>query len=76
LKDLLAALARALVEDPDCVRVTERPSDGGTLLELEVAPEDLGKVIGKRGRTAEALRSLLGAVGRRRGTSCRMEILD
>jgi predicted RNA-binding protein YlqC (UPF0109 family) len=76
VRELLAALARSLVEEPDLVRVTELEVKDGILLELEVAAEDRGKVIGKRGRTAEALRVLLGAVGERRGMACRMEILD
>ena len=76
MKELLATLARALVEEPDRVNVIEHPEPGGTRLELEVAPEDRGKVIGKHGRTADALRLLLDAVARRRGTRCELEILD
>jgi predicted RNA-binding protein YlqC (UPF0109 family) len=76
LRDLLLTLARALVERPDSVEVTEHAEDGGTLLELRVAPEDLGRVIGKKGRTANALRLVLDAVARRRGVYCDVEILD
>ncbi|MBI3932870.1 MAG: KH domain-containing protein [Acidobacteria bacterium] len=76
MRELLATLARALVEQPDRVRVSEHPEDEGTRLELEVAPTDRGKVIGKGGRTADALRVVLDAVARRRGLRCRMEILD
>jgi hypothetical protein len=76
LKELLEALARALVEEPERVRVTEYPEEGGVFLELEVAPEDRGRVIGKRGRTADALRTLLAAAARRRGTECDMEVVD
>lgn len=76
MRELLATLAQALVEEPERVSVTEHPEPGGTLLELAVAPEDRGKVIGKRGRTADALRLLLDAVARRRGTRCELEIVD
>lgn len=76
MKALLETLARALAEEPDRVRVTEHHEDGGLYLELEVAPEDRGRVIGKRGRTADALRVLLDAAARERGTHCDMEIVD
>jgi uncharacterized protein len=76
VKELLATLARALVDAPERVRVVEHPEEDGIFLELTVAPEDRGKVIGKRGSTADAMRVLLDAVARRRGTQCDMEILD
>lgn len=76
MKDLLAELARGLVEEPGCVRVIEHAEDGGVFLELEVAPADRGRVIGKQGRTADALRTLLDAVARRRGMHCDMEVVD
>jgi predicted RNA-binding protein YlqC (UPF0109 family) len=76
VRDLLLTLARALVEQPDQVDVTEHLEDGGTLLELKVAPGDLGRVIGKKGRTADALRAVLDAVARRRGIYCDVEIVD
>jgi predicted RNA-binding protein YlqC (UPF0109 family) len=76
VRDLLLTLARALVEQPDQVDVTEHPEEGGTLLELRVAPGDLGRVIGKKGRTADALRVVLDAVARRRGSYCDVEIVD
>jgi uncharacterized protein len=76
LKALLQTLARELVDEPDLVTVTQWDEEEGVYLELEVAPEDRGLVIGKRGRTADALRTLLDAVARRRGTSCDMEIVD
>lgn len=76
MKELLTALARGLVDEPERVRVVEHPEQDGVFLELEVAPGDRGKVIGKRGRTADALRTLLDAVAKRRGTCCDMEVVD
>jgi predicted RNA-binding protein YlqC (UPF0109 family) len=76
VKALLERLARHLVEQPDRVSVKEWPEEGGVYLELRVAPEDRGLVIGKRGRTADALRTVLDAVARRRGETCDLEIVD
>jgi predicted RNA-binding protein YlqC (UPF0109 family) len=76
VKQLLETFARALVSDPSRVVVHETVDEQGTLLELAVAPEDRGRVIGRKGRTADALRDLLDAVARRRGTTCDVEILD
>lgn len=74
MKRLLEALAQELVDDPGRVLVRER-EDGSTLrLDLEVAPEDRGRVIGPRGRTAGALRTLLSAVAERSGRRCELEI--
>jgi uncharacterized protein len=76
LKRLLEDFARALVDDPSRVRVDERSEGGVVFLDLEVAEPDRGKVIGKRGRTADALRTILDAVARRRGVECDMEVVD
>jgi predicted RNA-binding protein YlqC (UPF0109 family) len=76
VKELLAELARGLVDEPGRVRVIEHAEEGGVFLELEVAPADRGRVIGKRGRTADALRTLLDAVARQRGLHCDMEVVD
>lgn len=76
LKDLLETLAGELVDEPDGVSVTEWDEGQSTLLELRVSPEDRGLVIGKGGRTADALRTLLDAVAERRGTRCDMEVVD
>jgi hypothetical protein len=73
VKALLTTFARALVDQPERVRVDEY--DGGELLELSVADADRGAVIGRRGRTADALRTLLDAAARRRGRRCELEIL-
>ncbi len=63
MKELVEFLAKSLVDAPDQVRVTEVQRQGSTLLELRVAPDDLGKVIGRQGRTARAMRSILSAAG-------------
>jgi len=76
MKELLAVLARELVEDPSRVSVTEWTEGDMIHLDLEVAASDRGRVIGRRGQTADALRAVLEAVGRRRGTPCDVEILD
>ncbi len=76
MKPLLEAFARALVTDPSRVVVTQSIDEEGVLLELEVAPADLGRVIGRRGRTAESLRIVLDAVAEKHGTNCDVEILD
>lgn len=76
MKELLEALARELVDQPESVFVEEVPEDGTTVLELDVAPEDRGLVIGRRGRTVDALRVLLDAVARRHGAQCDVRVLD
>jgi predicted RNA-binding protein YlqC (UPF0109 family) len=63
VKELVELIAQALVDQPDKVVVSEVEGEQSTVLELEVAPEDLGKVIGKQGRTARAIRVILGAAG-------------
>lgn len=61
LKKLIEIVGRALSDEPDAVRVSESERRSGTVLELQVAPRDLGRVIGRQGRTAAALRTLLSA---------------
>ncbi len=61
MKDLILFLAKSLVENPDAVQVTETEGADSIILELNVAPEDMGKVIGKQGRIAKAIRSVLKA---------------
>ena len=76
VKLLLEQVARALVDVPDQVSVNVVEEDGGTVLELTVAESDLGKVIGKSGRTARALRTLLSAAGIKAGKRFALEILE
>lgn len=61
MKELVEVIAKALVDNPDEVVVTEAEKEGETLIELKVAPSDMGKVIGKQGRIAKAIRSVVKA---------------
>jgi hypothetical protein len=72
----VAAMARDLVDHADAVEVAEVDEDGITVLELAVDPEELGRVIGRQGRTAQALRTLLAVAGARHGRSYELEILE
>jgi predicted RNA-binding protein YlqC (UPF0109 family) len=76
LEGLIQYLARALVDAPERVELRVSDVDGGRLLELRVAPEDIGKVIGRDGRTVNAMRTLLAAVAQKLGTKARLEVLD
>jgi uncharacterized protein len=76
LKDLLAEIARALVDHPEGVRVREVEGSDVTVLELKTHPEDLGRVIGRQGRTAKAIRTLLGAAGVKLHKRFILEILE
>lgn len=76
MKDLIEYIARLLVDEPEKVRVEETERDGVTLFQLHVAKEDLGKVIGKNGRTARSIRSLLGVLSAREGRKAALEIVD
>ena len=76
MKQLLLHLARGLVREPNRVRVHEHVEGDRTIFELEVAPGDRGRVIGRDGRTASALRVLVSALARRKGKSLGLEILD
>ena len=67
LSDLVAFVARALVDKPDEVLVEEVPTPRGVVLELSVAEDDIGKVIGKDGRTAQAIRTVLSAASAKSG---------
>jgi predicted RNA-binding protein YlqC (UPF0109 family) len=75
-RDVVEVLARALTDRRDEVRVVESQHKGTTLLELFVAPGELGRVIGKQGRTAAALRTLASAAAEREGGSVTLEIRD
>jgi hypothetical protein len=73
---LVTYLARALVDQPDQVSLRTSDVEGARLYELKVAPEDIGKVIGRDGRTVNALRTLLGAAAQKHGQKVRLEIVD
>ena len=76
MKDLLEEIAKALVDSPEDVQVTEVEGEQTTVLELRVRNEDLGKVIGRQGRTARAIRTLLSAAGMKIHKRFVLEILE
>lgn len=76
MKEILEFVVREIVDDPDAVQITESHDDRGTLLSLHVAPDDMGKVIGRGGRTARALRAVIRAAGTRSGEHASVEIVD
>lgn len=76
MRELALFLARSLVDDPEQVRVTELRRDNATVLELRVAPDDLGKVIGRQGRTARAIRNFLAAATPRGSRRTILDIID
>jgi predicted RNA-binding protein YlqC (UPF0109 family) len=75
MKDLLEYIIKAIVAEPDAVKITEENSDEGLLIKLEVAPDDKGRVIGRQGRVAQALRTLLRVKAAKEDTRVRLEIL-
>jgi uncharacterized protein len=76
MRDLVEFLTRTLVEDPDAVSVEEVDENGDIVLEVSVAEEDLGRVIGRGGRVANALRTIARASGTRDDTRVMVEILE
>ena len=76
MAELLAFLARELVDDPEAVRVETEEREGALVLRLHVAPDDVGKVIGRQGRIARALRTLVRASGARDDRRIVLEIAD
>ena len=76
MKELVAYIARALVDKPDDVSVTEIEGEQTSVIELKVAKEDLGKVIGKQGRTARAMRTILSAASTKINKRSVLEILE
>ena len=76
VKDLLLYIARNLVENPDAVTVTEADGDQELTLELRVAPEDMGKVIGRQGRIAKEIRTLVRSYAQRTGQKVSVDIID
>jgi uncharacterized protein len=76
MRELVEEIAKALVDLPDQVSVREVQGEQVTVLELKVAPSDLGKVIGKQGRTARSIRTLLGAAGMKLSRRFTLEILE
>ncbi|HEY1331668.1 MAG TPA: KH domain-containing protein [Actinomycetota bacterium] len=75
-RDVLEYIARGIVDEPEAVQVTETEDGGMVTLHLTVAGDDLGKVIGRHGRTARAIRSLVRVAGMSSGVDTRVEILE
>jgi predicted RNA-binding protein YlqC (UPF0109 family) len=75
MKEIVEYIARAIVTTPDDVKVTEETDAGGIVIKLEVNAEDKGRVIGKQGRVAEAMRTLLRVVATKEGNRVRLEII-
>jgi len=75
MKELVEYIAKSIVTMPEAVVVTEEISSDSTILKLQVAPEDRGRVIGKQGRVAQAMRTLLRVVAIRKGTRVQLEII-
>ncbi len=76
MKELVEYIAKSLVDRPENVTVIETEGEKTTIIELRVAQEDLGKVIGKQGRTARSMRTILNAAGTKIGKRCVLEILE
>ncbi|HXG58794.1 MAG TPA: KH domain-containing protein [Thermoanaerobaculia bacterium] len=76
MQELVEFIARSLVDNPDAVRIRSHERDQATVLELEVAPDDLGKIIGRQGRTARAIRTVLAAAGQKSRRRYILDILD
>ncbi len=76
VRDVLEYIARSLVDDPDAVEVTEESTNGAVMLKLRVAQDDMGKVIGRGGRTARAIRAVVRAAGTKDGVSASVEIVE
>ena len=76
MKELLLYMAKNLVDEPEAVTVTEVPGEEGKVLELRVAPNDMGKVIGRQGRIAREIRTIVKTVAQRTGEKITVEIVD
>ncbi len=76
LRDIVEVVARALVDHPESVRVSEHERRGMTVLELKTAAGDMGKIIGRRGRVAQAVRTVVRAVGAKEGAEVNVDIQD
>jgi len=76
LKDLVEQIAKVLVDKPEAVQINEIEGEQTTVIELKVAKEDLGKIIGKEGKTAKAIRTILGAAGSKIKKRVVLEIIE
>ena len=75
MKDLLEYIVKSIVAEPDAIKISEENSDDGLLIKLEVAPDDKGRIIGRQGRVAQALRTLLRVKAAKDNTRVRLEIV-
>ena len=76
MKELVELIAKSLVDNPDKVQVSQLNGEQSSIIELSVAPDDVGKVIGKQGRNAQAIRLILGAAGMKQKKRFNLEILE
>ena len=76
MKELIELIAKSLVDNPERVQVSQLDGEQSSIIELKVAPEDVGKVIGKQGRTAQAIRVILGAAGMKLKKRVNLEIVE
>jgi predicted RNA-binding protein YlqC (UPF0109 family) len=76
MKELVSFIAAKLVDAPEQAEASQREEEGAVTVELKVAKEDLGKIIGKQGRTARSIRTVLAAAAEKRQKRCRLEILE
>ncbi len=76
MKELLEVIAKALVDNPDAVKITQTENNGLIRLELRVAQDDMGKVIGKQGKIAKAIRSVIKSAAIHNGVKVNVEIMD
>jgi predicted RNA-binding protein YlqC (UPF0109 family) len=76
VKELIELIAKSLVDNPDNVEVSQLEGEQSSIIELKVAPDDIGKVIGKQGRTAQAIRVILGAAGMKLKKRFNFEIIE
>ena len=76
MEEMLKVLVRDIVDNPDAINVTTRVEDKINVLELRVDPSDMGKVIGKQGKIAKAIRTLMKAYATKNGTKINVEIID
>lgn len=76
LTEVVEVVARALADRPDAVRVTESEKQGVTVVELAMAPADMGRIVGRQGKTAAALRTLVGIAADRAGITATLEFKD
>jgi uncharacterized protein len=76
MKELVQYVAKSLVNNPDAVEVNESENENGSVLELRVAKEDLGRIIGKQGRTVQSIRAILNAAASRSNRKVVLEIIE